>query len=87
MDDGDGIERNLEMSDKDYALRSILIIALFWAITAGMAKSTELSLTDKTLQAIENCMSRTPYYMSLKSRVQHWAIVLPGLCLAVQSTY
>ena len=41
-------------------LRSALIIALFWGILAGVTKSAEFSLTDQTLQAIEDCISRTP---------------------------
>jgi len=48
------------MQDNHHALRSILIIALFWGILAGITKSAELSLTDQTLQAIEDCISRTP---------------------------
>lgn len=49
------------MPDKYHALRSAaLIIALFWGILAGVTKSDELSLTNQILQAIEDCMNRTP---------------------------
>jgi len=48
------------MQDNHHALRSVLIIALFWGILAGITKTDEISLTNQTLQAIEDCISRTP---------------------------
>src|SRR4030042_5362162 len=48
------------MQNNHHALRSVLIIALFWGILAGITKSAALYLTDQTLQDIEDCMSRTP---------------------------
>lgn len=48
------------MPDKYHALRSVLIIALFWGILAGITKSAEFSLTEQTLQAIEDFISRKP---------------------------
>jgi len=48
------------MQDKYHALRSILIAALLPAILAGKMVSAEPALTEQTLEAIRNCMARSP---------------------------
>ena len=55
-----GIERNLTVPYKHYALRSVLIAALLPAITAGLTNSEEPALVEQTLQAIRDCMARSP---------------------------
>lgn len=48
------------MPDKYHALRSVLIAALLPGIVAGMMGSPEPALTEQTLQAIKDCMARSP---------------------------
>jgi len=48
------------MPDKYHALRSVLIGALLPAIFAGKMGSAEPALTGQTLQAIRDCMARSP---------------------------
>ncbi len=59
-DSAGGSERSLEMPDKYYALRSVLIAALLPGIIARVTSSAELALTEESLQAIEDCMAGSP---------------------------
>jgi len=48
------------MPDKYYALRSVLIAALLPAISVGFTSSAKPPVVEQTLQAIEDCMVRSP---------------------------
>ena len=48
------------MQNKYHALRILLIISLLPAIVAGKMDSAEPALTEQTVQAIEDCMARSP---------------------------
>jgi len=48
------------MPYNDYALRSVLIAALLPAISVGLTNSAEPALVEQSLQAIRDCMARSP---------------------------
>jgi len=48
------------MPHKHYALRSILIAALLSAISVGFTSSAKPALVEQILQAIRDCMARSP---------------------------
>ena len=50
----------LKMQDKYHALQSAIIAVLFLGIVAGKMDSAESALIEQTLQAIEDCMARSP---------------------------
>jgi len=54
------VERSLEMGNKYHALVILVIISLLSAISIGKIAPVEPALTTQTLQAIANCMARTP---------------------------
>ena len=72
-DSAGGIERSLEMPDKYYALRSVLIAALLPGIIARVTGSAELALTEQSLQAIRDCMARSPYTIQGHEVFSPWA--------------
>ena len=48
------------MPYKHYALRGVVIAALFPAISVGLTSSAKPALTKQSLQAIRDCMARSP---------------------------
>ena len=59
-DSAGGIERSLTMPYNHYALRNVLIAALLPAISVGLTSSEEPALVEQSLQAIRDCMVRSP---------------------------
>ena len=72
-DSAAGIERNLTMPYKHYALQSVLIAALLPAISVGFTNSAKPVLMEQALQAIRDCMARSAYTIQGHEVFSPWA--------------
>ncbi len=72
-DSAAGIERNLTMPYEHYVLRSVLIAALLPAISVGFTNSAKPVLMEQALQAIRDCMARSPYTIQGHEVFSPWA--------------
>ncbi|MDT8302630.1 MAG: hypothetical protein RQ760_14190 [Sedimentisphaerales bacterium] len=75
------------MPDKYHAFRGVLIALLLPAVFAGKMGSAEPALTEQTLQAIEDCMYRSPSQWPDEWRQQYLETIRKAVALHQDNTH